>query len=110
MHPGKKEAEDSHQPAARGAPADTALSFDMEQDLGMHGGEPRTGDTSREHTKGRCALTGILRRRRQGPSLTELAGGCSEGAGKDIPMAKAGHWGCQLEYCSSWLRLQTQRH
>lgn len=91
MHPGKKEAEDRHQPADNGAPADTALSFDMEQDLGRHRGElmTRIGDTSREDTKGYFAFTGIPRRRRQGPSLTELVGGCSEGTGKDIPMAKA---------------------
>lgn len=38
--------------------------------------------------KGYFALTGILRRR-QGPTLTELVGGSSEGEGKDIPMAKA---------------------
>lgn len=48
----------------------------------------QTGDTSREHTKGYSALSGIPVRRRQGPTLTEMVGGCSEGIGKDIPMAK----------------------
>lgn len=63
----------------------------MEQHLGTHRGElmTRIGDTSREHTKGYFAFTGIPRRREQGPILTELVGGSSEGTGKDIPMAKA---------------------
>jgi len=54
----------------------------------------REGDTdlvtgSRNTHGALCTLRDILGRRRYGPTLAELVGGCSEGARKDILVATA---------------------
>lgn len=60
----------------------------MEQDLGMHRGEPVTwtGDTSREHTKDILHSQAFSGEGRAPPSQSWLVGAQK---GKDIPMAKA---------------------